>query len=147
MSIKIALAGNPNCGKTTMFNDLTGSSQSVSYTHLLRAVDGWAHIRFIQILEATEYVETLDGDDCIHLPLLNRRIVRALSGEDKAAPDIVWEPEQMENVRVLIVDDSPVNLQVAAGLLEPYHMAVDLAASGAEAVSYTHLHDRFTRFE
>jgi ferrous iron transport protein B len=29
MSITIALAGNPNCGKTTMFNDLTGSSQYV----------------------------------------------------------------------------------------------------------------------
>lgn len=29
MEYKIALAGNPNCGKTTMFNDLTGSSQYV----------------------------------------------------------------------------------------------------------------------
>ena len=29
MAIKIALAGNPNCGKTTMFNDLTGSNQFV----------------------------------------------------------------------------------------------------------------------
>ena len=27
MSIKIALAGNPNCGKTTLFNNLTGSNQ------------------------------------------------------------------------------------------------------------------------
>lgn len=29
MAINIALAGNPNCGKTTMFNDLTGANQYV----------------------------------------------------------------------------------------------------------------------
>ena len=29
MEIKIALAGNPNSGKTTLFNNLTGSRQRV----------------------------------------------------------------------------------------------------------------------
>ena len=30
MSITIALAGNPNCGKTTMFNDLTGQISTLA---------------------------------------------------------------------------------------------------------------------
>ena len=33
MTVTIALAGNPNSGKTTLFNALTGANP-VSYTHL-----------------------------------------------------------------------------------------------------------------
>ena len=32
MAITIALAGNPNCGKTTMFNALTGANQYAKTT-------------------------------------------------------------------------------------------------------------------
>jgi signal transduction histidine kinase/DNA-binding response OmpR family regulator len=36
--------------------------------------------------------------------------------------------------KVLLVDDMPVNLQVARGLLEPYGLSVDTALSGPEAI-------------
>lgn len=119
--------------------------QTKAYTHVmapaaeiraLRAMDRCAHIRFIQILEPAEYVEMLDGDDCIRLPLLNDRIIRALFGTDNdGSGEHIWKPETMEGADVLVVDDSPVNLQVAVGLLEPYEMTVDLAGSGPEAIS------------
>ncbi len=35
---------------------------------------------------------------------------------------------------VLVVDDNPVNLKVAAGLMEPYQFVIDTAANGIEAV-------------
>ena len=35
MSLKIALAGNPTCGKTTLFNALTGSAQYVGHPDML----------------------------------------------------------------------------------------------------------------
>lgn len=120
------------------------------YTHVmapaaeiraLRAMEGWTHVRFIQMLEPTEYVEAFDGDCCIRLPLICRKIVRVLFGADDDAPgESAWQPESMEDARVLVVDDSPVNLQVAAGLLEPYRMAVDLAAGGSEAIELAKEH-------
>jgi signal transduction histidine kinase/CheY-like chemotaxis protein len=51
-------------------------------------------------------------------------------------------PEEERNIvrspmpygKVLVVDDMAVNLQVARGLLEPYSLAIDTAASGLEAI-------------
>ncbi|MBD5103373.1 MAG: response regulator [Ruminococcaceae bacterium] len=40
--------------------------------------------------------------------------------------------------RILVVDDNPVNLTVAKGLLEPLHMRIDTALSAAEAIEAIH---------
>ncbi|MDR0328569.1 MAG: response regulator [Planctomycetaceae bacterium] len=41
---------------------------------------------------------------------------------------------QMQNVRILAVDDNNANLMVIEGLLAPYKCSIDLATSGAEAL-------------
>lgn len=43
--------------------------------------------------------------------------------------------QPMPFVRVLIVDDNEVNLQVANGLMNPYNMQVDCALSGKKAIA------------
>jgi CheY-like chemotaxis protein/HPt (histidine-containing phosphotransfer) domain-containing protein len=42
---------------------------------------------------------------------------------------------QMPYARVLVVDDTPTNLDVARGLLKPYGMQVDCVSSGPEAIA------------
>lgn len=41
---------------------------------------------------------------------------------------------KVQNVRVLVVDDNPINLKVAQGLLSTYGLVVDTALSGKEAI-------------
>lgn len=58
-----------------------------------------------------------------HVPMMKR------NGIDAAA---IYP---MPFVRILLVDDNEVNLQVANGLMIPYHMHVDCAISGEKAIS------------
>lgn len=47
----------------------------------------------------------------------------------------VFSITPMPFVRILIVDDNEVNLQIASGLMSPYHMDIHCALSGKAAVS------------
>lgn len=56
------------------------------------------------------------------------------TGQTKRAGLDISRIAPMPFVRVLIVDDNEVNLQVANGLMVPYHMQMDCALSGQAAI-------------
>lgn len=57
MSIQVALAGNPNCGKTTLFNGLTGATQYVGNWPGVTVEKKKESIRKIKILKLRIYQE------------------------------------------------------------------------------------------
>jgi signal transduction histidine kinase/ActR/RegA family two-component response regulator len=59
----------------------------------------------------------------------------ALDFSETAAPPEPRLPEALNReIRVLVVDDVDINLEVARGLMEPYGLTVDCVLSGREAV-------------
>ncbi|MBR4528716.1 MAG: response regulator [Lachnospiraceae bacterium] len=75
-------------------------------------------------------------------PLCSCTVVRILSGENE--PFILPEGEEerrivLDGIRALVVDDEPMNLVVAEGLFRGYHMIIDTAESGPQALKkYAH---------
>ncbi|MBR5337018.1 MAG: response regulator [Lachnospiraceae bacterium] len=70
-------------------------------------------------------------------PLYAFPVVRVLNGEslpDEEVPNEGRGRMVFEGVRCLIVDDEPMNLVVATGLLQEYRMVTDTAAGGRESV-------------
>ncbi|MCR5581423.1 MAG: response regulator [Pseudobutyrivibrio sp.] len=70
-------------------------------------------------------------------PLYGFPVVRVLNGgrhiDDIAADEETIRPV-FEGVKVLVVDDEPMNLVVATGLFRDYRMITDTADSGKEAI-------------
>ncbi len=58
---------------------------------------------------------------------------RDIHGED-LLNDIDGSVFRIQNVRVLVVDDNPINLKVASGILRTYGLEVDTALGGKEAI-------------
>ena len=71
MSIRIALAGNPNCGKTTLFNLLTGSDCHVG---------NWPGVT---VEKRSGTIKSFDGAELVDLPGIYS--LRTLSDEEGAA--------------------------------------------------------------
>ncbi|MCR5675024.1 MAG: response regulator [Lachnospiraceae bacterium] len=91
-------------------------------------------IRVIVYANRKLSVEPAAGVLVIPKPLYGFPVVRILNGETK---DFACTNEQkpiFEGIRALIVDDEPMNLVVASGLLRDYRMIPDTAESGKEAI-------------
>ena len=69
-------------------------------------------------------------------PVFSLQVVNFLNAKDRVQPQL-WEHMSMicPGVRVLVVDDEPMNLMVAQGILGDYRMTVKTAQSGAEAIA------------
>ena len=61
------------------------------------------------------------------LPIVNA--INAQSDSDAEVENVIWP-----GVRVLVVDDEPMNLMVAEGIFQSYQMVVTTAGSGKEAI-------------
>lgn len=68
-------------------------------------------------------------------PFYSLPIINILNAQKDVQPQM-WENMRMicPGVRVLVVDDEPMNLMVAQGILSDYRMAVETAESGSEAI-------------
>lgn len=96
----------------------------------------------VSLLGLREYSMMSIGcvNSSIYAPLFSFQLASILNGD----PNVNYTPKRaginlsaismMPYVRILVVDDNEVNLQVASGLMAPYEMKMDCVLSGEEAI-------------
>ena len=115
--IRIALAGNPNCGKTTMFNNITGAKQHVG---------NYAGVT----VEKKEGYTKFDGHDLLFIDLPGTYSLTARSLDELVARNVIVNDNPDVIVNVLDASNLERNLYLAAQLLElekPMVIALNMA--------------------
>lgn len=116
-SIRIALAGNPNCGKTTIFNNITGAKQHVgNYPGVT--------------VEKKEGECTFSGKDLLFIDLPGTYSLTARSLDELVARNVIINDEPDVLVNVIDASNLERNLYLAAQLLElerPLVMALNMS--------------------
>ena len=103
--IRIALAGNPNCGKTTMFNNITGAKQHVG---------NYAGVT----VEKKEGHTNFNGRDLLFIDLPGTYSLTARSLDELVARNVIVNDNPDVIVNVLDASNLERNLYLAAQLLE-----------------------------
>ena len=103
--IRIALAGNPNCGKTTMFNNITGAKQHVGNYPGVTVEKKEGHTNF-------------DGQELLFIDLPGTYSLTARSLDELVARNVIVNDNPDVIVNVLDASNLERNLYLAAQLLE-----------------------------
>ena len=103
--IRIALAGNPNCGKTTMFNNITGAKQHVG---------NYAGVT----VEKKEGYTNFNGQELLFIDLPGTYSLTARSLDELVARNVIVNDNPDVIVNVLDASNFERNLYLAAQLLE-----------------------------
>lgn len=115
--IRIALAGNPNCGKTTMFNNITGAKQHVGNYPGVTVEKKEGHTKF-------------DGHELLFIDLPGTYSLTARSLDELVARTVIVNDNPDVIVNVLDASNLERNLYLAAQLLElekPMVIALNMA--------------------
>ena len=115
--IRIALAGNPNCGKTTMFNNITGAKQHVG---------NYAGVT----VEKKEGYTNFNGHELLFIDLPGTYSLTARSLDELVARNVIVNDNPDVIVNVLDASNLERNLYLAAQLLElekPMVIALNMA--------------------
>ena len=106
-------------------------------------LEGLTNEGYKVIVTAGEGFETVRGSGVLVIPkpLYGFPVVRIMNGEEDGFSGEATGKVRFTGVSALIVDDEPMNLVVASGLLKEYRMYADTAESGREAI------EKFSRGE
>ena len=128
----------------TTYEELKELINKYSLTHLFVGTDEYIaeqskldalsdEIKVIRFTKDNSSIAPGDNIISMMLPFYSYSIAKALS----TAPyddDTLYNRMLCPDVKVLVVDDEPMNLMVAKGIFKEYGMSVDTALSGMEAI-------------
>ncbi len=128
-----------------------------SYTHIfldsaclrkfIRKFGEKSNASFVVLLNHMEQAKTDGYSASVMIPLFSLQLPNILNNVKehtnlvKHGGSDAFLVTPMPFIKILIVDDNEVNLQVANGLLEPYQMEVNCALSGRSAISMIEQND------
>lgn len=102
----------------------------------------------VQLMNGRIGVKSTYGQGSVFFIELSQKIINALPcGEYRYLAPVDRKDEQVcfvaPKVKILLVDDTEMNIVVAKGIMEPYHMQMDVAYDGVEALEKLEAGNRY----